>query len=164
MPQPDFDARISELGISLPEPPHAYFNYLPSVVSGRQLYISGQLSGQNGELKHFGALGANASLESAAEAARLCGLNILAQVRSACGGTLNQVARCTRLTGFVSASPDYRDHAQAMEGCSSLMHEVFGELGRHARTCVGVASLPFNALVEVEAIFELLPSFDNVSE
>lgn len=152
----DFDGRVAELGIELPTPPSAYFSYVPALINGSQLFISGQICAWNGELRHVGRLGENATLDNAKEAARLCALNILAQVRTACGGTLNRVSRCVRVAGFVSATPDFREHAEAMEGCSILMQEVFGDAGRHTRTTIGVASLPFNALIEVEAIFALL--------
>lgn len=152
----DFDGRVAELGIELPTPPSPYFSYVPALINGSQLFISGQICAWNGDLQHVGRLGENATLEHAKEAARLCALNILAQVRTACGGTLNRVSRCVRLAGYVSATPDCREHAAAMEGCSTLMHEVFGDAGRHTRTTIGVASLPFNALFEVDAIFALL--------
>jgi enamine deaminase RidA (YjgF/YER057c/UK114 family) len=151
----DFDKRAIELGIELPSPPAAYGSYLPTLISGTQLYVSGQVSTQNGELRHTGKLGESTALESVREAARLCGINILAQVRSACGGTLNRVTHCIRLTGYVNASPTCQEQAEAMEGCSRLMHQVFGEAGKHTRTTVGVASLPFNASIEVDAIFQI---------
>jgi enamine deaminase RidA (YjgF/YER057c/UK114 family) len=153
----DFDRRLRELGIELPTPAAPSFSYVPTLVSGNLLYISGQLGFWNGELRHKGKLGGAASLEDGQAAARLCGLNVLAHVRHACGGTLNRVARCLRMTGYVSTLPTCYDHAVAMNGCSDLMHEVFGEQGRHTRTTVGVASLAFDAVVEVDAIFEILP-------
>lgn len=151
----DFDRRLAELGIELPRPAAPSFSYVPTLISGRQLYISGQLGFWNGELRHKGKLGEGATLDDAREAARLCGLNVLAHVRHACGGTLNRVTRCLRMTGYVSTSPTCYDHATAMNGCSDLMHEVFGEIGRHTRATVGVASLAFDAVVEVDAIFEI---------
>lgn len=156
----DYDQRLAEIGIELPTPPKSYFNYVPTLISGNQLYISGQLGTQNGGLHHQGRLGESATLDSTKKAARLCGLNILAHVREACGGTLNRVTHCLRITGYVNASPDCHEHAEAMDGCSDLMYEVFGEIGRHTRASIGVASLPFNALIEVEAIFEIQPLED----
>jgi enamine deaminase RidA (YjgF/YER057c/UK114 family) len=151
----DYDRRLIELGIELPTPPQSYFNYVPTLISGNHLYISGQLSSRSGEPHHRGRLGEDASLESTQVAARQCGLNILAHVRKACGGTLNHVAHCVRITGYVNASSDCYQHAEAMDGCSDLMYEIFGEVGRHTRSTVGVASLPFNALIEIDAIFEI---------
>lgn len=154
----DFDQRLSQLGIELPAPAAPSFSYVPTLVSGNLLYVSGQLGFWNGELRHKGKLGAAASLDDGKAAARLCGLNVLAHVRNACGGTLNRVVRCLRMTGYVSTQPDCYDHAVAMNGCSDLMHEVFGEQGRHTRATVGVASLAFDAVVEVDAIFEIVPA------
>jgi enamine deaminase RidA (YjgF/YER057c/UK114 family) len=153
----DFDQRLAQLGIELPTPASPAFSYVPTVISGNRLYISGQLGFWNGELRHKGKLGGAATLEDGKAAARLCGLNVLGHVRNACGGTLNRVVRCLRMTGYVSTEPTCYDHALAMNGCSELMHEVFGERGRHTRTTVGVASLAFDAVVEVDAIFEILP-------
>lgn len=154
----DIDQRLQRLGIELPTPASPAFSYVPSLVSGQQLLISGQLGFWNGELRHKGKLGGAASLDDARAAARLCGLNVLGHVRLACGGTLNRVVRCLRMTGYVSTLPDCYDHALAMNGCSELMHEVFGERGRHTRTTVGVASLAFDAVIEVDAIFEIQPA------
>jgi len=151
----DYDQRLAQLGIDLPIPPRAYFNYVPTLICGSHLYISGQLSSRNGEPHHTGRLGENASLLSTKAAARQCGLNILAHVRNACGGTLNRVIHCVRITGYVNASPDCHEHAEALDGCSDLMYEVFGDSGRHTRSCVGVRSLPLSALIEIDAIFEV---------
>lgn len=151
----DFDRQLKELGIELPTPAAPSFSYVPTLISGNHLYISGQLGFWNGQLAHKGKLGGGATLDDGTAAARLCGLNILAHVRHACGGTLNRVVRCLRMTGFVSTTPDCCDHATVMNGCSELMHEVFGEQGRHTRATVGVASLAFDAVVEVDAIFEI---------
>lgn len=153
----DFDLRLKELGIELPNLAAPSFSYVPTLISGNLLYISGQLGFFNGELRHKGKLGESATLEDGKEAARLCGLNVLAHVRHACGGTLNRVRRCLRMTGYVSTVPTCYDHAVAMNGCSELMHDVFGEIGRHTRATVGVASLAFDAVVEVDAIFEIEP-------
>lgn len=154
----DFDQKIRELGIELPTPAPPSFSYVPTLITGDYLYISGQLGFWNGQLAHQGKLGGGASLDDGRAAARLCGLNVLAHVRHACSGTLNRVVRCLRMTGYVSTVPDCYDHAIAMNGCSELMHEVFGEQGRHTRATVGVASLAFDAVVEVDAIFEILPA------
>ncbi len=152
----DFDKRLAEFGVELPPAPAAYARYIPARRSGSQLFISGQLAWQHGQLNHTGKLGGSASLESVREAGRLCGLNILSQVKEACGGTLNRVSHCIRLTGYVNATPDCNSHAEAMDGCSTLLIDVLGDAGLHARTTVGVCSLPLDASIEVDAIFELL--------
>lgn len=150
----DYDARLIALGIELPVPSIPAFSYVPTLRIGNILHISGQLGLWKGELQQKGRLGV-VSLQEAQEAARLCGLNLLAHVRASNGGSLNGVARCVRLTGYVSSLPDCYDQASAMNGCSDLMHDVFGEVGRHTRTTVGVAALPFDATVEVDAIFQM---------
>ncbi len=151
----DFDKRLAGLGIELPPAPAAYASYVPARLSGNQLFISGQLAWQDGQLRLTGKLGDGASLESVKEAGRLCALNILSRVREACGGTLNHVSHCIRLNGYVNSTPDCDSQAQAMEGCSRLLIEALGEAGQHTRTTVGVCSLPLNASIEVDAIFEV---------
>lgn len=151
----DFDKRLAEFGVELPPAPAAYALYIPARLSGSQLFISGQLAWQRGQLNHTGKLGGSATIESVKEAGRLCGLNILAQVKEACGGTLNRVSHCIRLTGYVNATPDCDSQAEAMDGCSALLIDVLGDAGRHTRTTVGVGSLPLNASIEVDAVFEL---------
>ncbi|WP_322009355.1 RidA family protein [Paraburkholderia sp. J12] len=153
----DFDERLARLGVLLPSPPKPLYNYVPALVSGNHVHVAGQLSFEDGALRHRGRLGDGATLEDAREAARLCGLNILAHVRNACGGTLNRVTHCLRMTGYVNSMPDCTEQPAAMDGCSNLMVEIFGERGRHVRTCVGVSSLPFNGVIVVEAVFEIVP-------
>lgn len=151
----DFDRRLAELGIDLPTPPQPLYNYVPVRRVGGMLYVAGQLHLEDGRLRHQGQLGADATLEMARDAARVCGLNILAQVRGACAGTLNRVIECVRLTGYVNATPTCTEQAAAMDGCSDLMVEVLGEAGRHVRSVVGVASLPRNGIIVVEATFHV---------
>jgi enamine deaminase RidA (YjgF/YER057c/UK114 family) len=152
---PNFDQRLESLGLKLPTPPEPLFNYVPTRLSGDQLFIAGQLHLERGHLRNKGKLGADVSLEIARKAARICGLNILSQVREGCGGTLNKVVGCLRLTGYINSTPECEQQAGAMDGCSDLMVEVFGDAGRHVRTCVGVASLPLNGIVVVEATFQV---------
>lgn len=149
------DARLAELGITLPSsvPPAA--NYVPWTRSGNLLFISGQVPTRDGKDLHSGKLGAGISLEQGQEAARLCAVNILAQVKAALDGDLDRVVRCLRLTGFVNASPDFGDQPRVVNGASDLMVEVFGDAGRHARAAVGAGSLPRGVCVEVDAIFEV---------
>ena len=147
-------ARLKELGIELPEPAKPVANYIPAIRSGNTLYISGQLPFTEDGLFQTGKLGDDVSIEQGAAAARYCAINILAQAKVALGD-LDRLSRCIKLTGFVSSSPDFTDQPVVINGASDLMVEVLGDRGRHARSAVGVAVLPMNASVEVEAILEI---------
>ena len=149
------DARLKELGIVLPTPPAPVASYVPFVVSGRQVFISGQVTlGPNG-LEYVGTVGKEISLDDGKAAARLCAINLLAQLKAAAGGDLDTVKRCVKLGVFVNAVPGYDKHPEVANGASDLMLAVFGEAGKHARAAVGAGSLPRNVAVEVEAVFEL---------
>lgn len=148
------DARLAELGIEIPDLLAPAANYVPSVKTGNLVFISGQISGTPGNLT-LGKLGDNRSIEEGAAAARICGINLIAQMKTACGGDLDRVARIVKLTGFVNSAPDFTDHPKVVNGCSDLLVEVFGDKGRHARSAVGVAALPLGVAVEVEAIIEI---------
>ena len=148
------DARLAELGISLPDAPAPAANYVPYVVTGNLVVISGQISlGPDGLIT--GRLGEGMSVEAGAAAARICGLNLIAQARAACGGDLDRITRVVRLGGFVNSTPDFADHPKVINGASDLMFEVFGDIGAHARAAVGVAALPLGVAVEIDGIFEL---------
>lgn len=147
--------RLQELGIELPTPPAAAANYVPVRGSENLLVVSGQLPMEGGQVRYKGKLGGSVGLEEGQAAARLCAINILAQVKAHCGGDLDRIVACVRLGGFVACTPDFTDHPKVINGASDLMVEVLGEAGRHARAAVGVPSLPFDAAVEVEAMFEL---------
>ena len=149
------DSRIAELNIKLPEPPAPVASYVPYVVSGKQVFISGQVTLGEGGLKYVGIVGKDLSLEDGQAAARLCAINLLAQLRRAAGGDLDNVKRCVRLGVFVNAVPGYTQHPEVANGASDLIVEVFGDAGRHARAAVGAGSLPRNVAVEVDAVFEL---------
>jgi enamine deaminase RidA (YjgF/YER057c/UK114 family) len=149
------EKRLQELGIELPQPAAPVANYVPFAVSGNLIFVAGQISVWNGQPRFVGKLGAGISLGDGREAARLCALNILAQVRAACGGNLDRVRRIVRLGGFVNCTPEFTDMPQVVNGASDLMVEVFGEAGRHARAAVGVSSLPAGVAVEVEATVEI---------
>lgn len=151
----DTEKRLVELGVTLPPPAPAVAAYVPFVITGNLVFIAGQLPLENGKVKYTGRLGTDIRLESGQEAAWLCGLNILAQLKAACGGDLDRVKRCVKLGGFVACATDFYDHSQVINGASGLMEKVFGERGRHARFAVGVNNLPLNAAVEVDAVFEL---------
>lgn len=142
------ETKLAELGITLPDAPAPAANYVPYVISGNMLFISGQISGQKGKL------GADLAVEAGAEAARSCGLALLAQARAALG-TLDRVKRVVKLGGFVNSTPEFTDQPEVINGCSNLMVEVFGDAGRHARAAVSAPALPRGVAVEVEAIFEI---------
>ncbi len=149
------EQKLATLGITLHTPNAPVANYVGFVRTGNLLIVSGQVCyGQDGKLVAKGKLGAGVSLEQGAAAARACAINLLAQVKAALGD-LDKVARVVRLGGFVNSAPDFLDGPKVLNGASDLMVEVFGDKGRHARTTVGVAALPSDAAVEVEAIFEV---------
>jgi enamine deaminase RidA (YjgF/YER057c/UK114 family) len=148
------DARLKELGIELPPGLAPAANYVPYVISGNQLFLSGQISSAGGNVI-TGKLGAGMDVEAGQAAARQCALNLLAQAKAALGGDLDRVARIVRLGGFVNGAPDFVNHPEVVNGASDLMVEVFGDAGRHARAAVGCASLPRGCAVEVEAVFEI---------
>lgn len=152
-------ARLKNLGITLPEPAVPLANYVPFVLTGNLLVVSGQLPfGMDGKLSpgHTGKLGGNLSEAAGQEAARLCAINILAQARAALG-SLDRITRCVRLGGFVNVEPNYAPIPAIINGASDLMVAVLGDRGKHARAAVGVANLPMNAAVEVDAMFEIAP-------
>jgi enamine deaminase RidA (YjgF/YER057c/UK114 family) len=149
------EAKLASLGIALPAPAAPVANYVGFVRSGNLLFVSGQVCfDAQGKLIAKGKLGAGVSVEQGAAAARGCGINLLAQVKAAIGD-LDKVVRVVRLGGFVNSAPDFLDGPKVLNGASDLMVAVFGDKGRHARTTVGVASLPADASVEVEGIFEV---------
>lgn len=149
------DKRLAELGLTLPVPSKPVANYVPWVRTGNLVFVSGQGAMFDGKIQYPGKLGDNVSLEDGAKSARGCAINILAQLREACGGNLDRVKRIVKLVGFVNATPSFADHPKVVNGASDLMVEVFGDKGRHARSAVGSPSLPVNLSVEVEAIAEI---------
>ena len=148
------EARISELGLSLPDAPAPAANYVPFVQSGSLVFISGQIS-SNPDGLITGKLGENISIDDGVGAARACGLALISQLRAACGGDLTRLKRVVKLTGFVNCTPDFTDQPKVINGASDLMVAVFGEAGRHARAAVGAPSLPLGVAVEIEGIFEI---------
>jgi enamine deaminase RidA (YjgF/YER057c/UK114 family) len=150
------DARLAALKIELPNPAAPAANYVPTVIAGNLLFVAGQITIFNGELRHLGKLGANIDVETGKQAARLCGLNIISQARNALGGSLDRIKRCVKVGGFVNCTPDFIEHPQVVNGASDLMVEVFGDAGKHARFAVGAVSLPRGVSVEVDAIFEIV--------
>ncbi len=148
------EMKLKTLGISLPDAPSPAANYVPFVISGNQIYVSGQVSSDsNGFI--CGKLGLNMSVEEGYKAARNCGLALLAQLKLACNGDLDKVSRVIKLVGFVNCAQDFTDQPKVINGASDLMAEVFEDNGKHARSAVGTVSLPLGVAVEVEGIFEL---------
>ncbi len=146
--------RLTALGVTLPAAVAPVANYVPFVRTGALLHISGQVSTDaDGGIK--GLVGPEVGLENAQRAARLCGLNLIAQMKAACEGDLDRVRRVVKLAGFVQVGPDFFDIPKVINGCSDLMVEAFGDLGRHARSAVGVYRLPLNFSVEVDAVVEI---------
>ncbi|MBT5415618.1 MAG: RidA family protein [Rhodospirillaceae bacterium] len=149
------DARLADLGIELPEAAAAVANYVPYVVSGNMVYVAGQITLLGGKPQHVGIVGEGLDVEEAQKAARLCALNLIAQVKAACDGDLDRVARVVKLTGFVASAPGFTQQPAVINGASDLMVEVFGDAGRHARAAVGVIGLPLGVSVEVDGVFEI---------
>jgi enamine deaminase RidA (YjgF/YER057c/UK114 family) len=149
------ESRLKELGIALPSPNAPVANYVPYVVSGQLVFISGQVTLAPDGLKYVGKLGAEISLEDGKAAARLCAVNLLAQLKAACGGDLERVRRCVRLGVFVNATPDFTQHPEVGNGASDLIVAVLGDGGRHSRAATGAGSLPRGVAVEVDGVFEI---------
>ncbi|HMO06366.1 MAG TPA: RidA family protein [Paracoccaceae bacterium] len=151
------DARLADLGITLPDAPAPAANYVPFVLAaGGLLHVSGQISqGPQGFIK--GRLGADLGVEDGAAAARACAISLLAQVRKACGGDWSRFRRAVKLVGFVNSTADFTDQPKIINGASDFLVDVLGDPGRHARSAVSAASLPFGVAVEIEGIFEIEP-------
>jgi enamine deaminase RidA (YjgF/YER057c/UK114 family) len=151
----NIEKKLSELGINLPTPAAPVANYVGFVKSGNTVFVSGQLPLEAGKLQYIGKVGTEISAEDAKKAARLCAINILAQMKVATDGNLDRVVRCVKLGIFVNGEANFKDHPAVANGASDLIAEVFGDAGKHARAAVGSGSLPFGVAVEVDAIFEI---------
>ncbi len=148
------DTKLTELGIVLPEPVAPVANYVPYVLTGNLVFISGQVSiGPDGLIT--GKLGRDLNVDQGVQAAHACGVNLIAQLKGACGGDLDRVHRVVKLGGFVNCMDNFTDQPKVINGASDLMVAVFSDDGRHARAAVGAPSLPMNAAVEVDGIFEI---------
>lgn len=148
------EARLAELGVTLPDAPAPAANYVPFVQSGALVFVSGQISnGPDGFIK--GKLGANMDVAAGAAAAKTCAISLLAQLKAACGGDLDRLVRVVKLTGFVNSTPDFTDQPKVINGASDFLVEALGDIGRHSRSAVSAASLPLGVAVEIEAIFEI---------
>jgi enamine deaminase RidA (YjgF/YER057c/UK114 family) len=152
---PRVDERLRKFSIELPQPSTPGANYVPFVRTGDLVFVTGQLSQWNGERRFVGKVGREFSADEGRQAARLCALNVLAQLRVAVDGDLDRVVRCVRVAGYVNSVPEFVGQSQVMNGASDLFVEVLGEAGRHARMAVGVSALPYDVAVEVEACFEV---------
>jgi enamine deaminase RidA (YjgF/YER057c/UK114 family) len=155
------EARLAELGIILAGPPPApAANYVPYVVAGDLVFVSGQIPMTSADLDSLikGRVGVDLDIAAGAAAARLCAINLLAQVKSACGGDLDRLVRVVKLTGFVNAPPEFGDQPKVVNGASDLLVDVLGDKGRHSRSAVSAGGLPFGCAVEVEGIFQIKPA------
>lgn len=152
-----FEARLAALALELPQVPVPIARFRPWRKAGELVYLAGQICEWNGEVRFTGKVGVEHDIPTGQAAARICALNLLAALRQACDGDLDQVAECVRLGGFVNCAPDFGAVPFVINGASDLMIEVFGDHGEHCRTAIGVASLPRCAAVEVDAIFRLKP-------
>lgn len=148
------ETRLAALGIQLPPAAAPAANYVPFVLNGTMLYLSGQLPFKDGKLIHLGHLGDTLTIDEGYQAARLCAINLIAQIKAAIGD-LDRVHRILRLGGFVAGTATFNDQPKVVNGASDLMVEVFGDVGRHARSAVGVSSLPLGVAVEVDAVVEV---------
>jgi enamine deaminase RidA (YjgF/YER057c/UK114 family) len=149
------EQNLASLGITLPEAPSPAANYVPYVIVGDMVYVSGQVPFVNGGLQVTGKVGDTVTIEQAAGEARICAINLIAQLKAACGGDLSRVVQVVKLGGFVACTADFTDQPEVMNGASNLMVEVFEDAGRHARFAVGTNALPRGTCVEVEGIFQI---------
>ena len=149
-----YEKKLAEEGITLPDAPAPAANYVPYVLVGSVLYVSGQIS-QNANGLILGKLGESMTTDQGAEAAKFCAINLLAQVKSACAGDLDKLVRVVKLTGFVNSMPDFTQQPQVINGASDLMGNVLGDAGKHARVAVSANSLPLGVAVEIDCIFQI---------
>ena len=149
-----YEARLTELGVTLPDAPAPAANYVPYVISGDLVFVSGQISnGPDGLI--LGKLGENMDVAAGAVAAKTCALGLVAQLKAACGGDLSRLVRVVKLGGFVNSTPDFTDQPKVINGASDFLLELFGDAGRHARAAVSAAALPLGVAVEIEGIFQI---------
>ena len=148
------EARLAELGVILPEAPAPAANYVPWVRTGNLLFVSGQIAA-NADGFITGKLGETMTAEEGAIAAKACAISLLAQLKAGCDGDIERLVRVVKLVGFVNSTPDFGDQPKVINGCSDFMVEALGDKGRHSRSAVSAASLPFGVAVEIEGIFEI---------
>ncbi|SFR34327.1 RidA family protein [Litoreibacter janthinus] len=150
------ETRLAQMGITLPDAPAPAANYVPSVIVGDTVYISGQIS-QNDDGFITGKIGKDLTVTQGAAAARTCAISLLAQLKAACGGDLSRLVRVVKLTGFVNSTPDFTEQPKVINGASDFLVEALGDAGKHARSAVSAGALPFNVAVEIEGIFQIKP-------
>ncbi len=151
----EVDARLAELGIEVPEAAAPVANYVGYVQSGNLVFVSGQVPLVDGAFRFQGKVGAEVSVAEGQEAARICAINIIAQLKAACGGDLDRVRRIVKLGGFVNSTPEFTDQPKVINGASDLMVAVFGDAGKHTRAAVSAGALPLGVAVEIDAIAEI---------
>ena len=149
------EAKLTAMGVTIPDAPTPAANYLPFTQSGNLVFVSGQVPFVDGKLQMTGTVGADASLEDAQGQARICAINLLAQLKVACGGDLDRVTQVVKLGAFVASADDFHNQPTVVNAASDLMVDAFGEAGRHARFAVGTNALPLGCLVEIDGIFEI---------
>lgn len=149
-----FESKLAEMGVTLPEAPAPAANYVPYVQAGDMLYVSGQIAKDDTGLI-IGTLGDDMDAAAGAAAAKVCAIALLAQVKAACGGDLDRLVRVVKLTGFVNSTADFTDQPQVINGASDFIGEALGDAGKHARAAVSAPSLPFGVAVEIDGVFQI---------
>ncbi|MBC7781809.1 MAG: RidA family protein [Proteobacteria bacterium] len=150
-----YEQKLAQIGITLPEVPKPAANYEPYAIAGNLVFLAGQLCRVDGKITHKGKVGREVEPAAAKQAARVCGINLIAALKLACDGDLDRVKRCVSVRGFVASDPSFTEMPTVINGTSDLFVEVFGDAGRHSRTAIGIAVLPADCAVEVDAVFEL---------
>jgi enamine deaminase RidA (YjgF/YER057c/UK114 family) len=150
-----FEKKLAEMGVTLPEAPAPAANYVPYVQAGDMLYVSGQIANKDGDTLLTGKLGADMDVEAGAAAAKVCAIALLAQVKAACGGDLDRLVRVVKLTGFVNSTADFTQQPAVINGASDFIGEALGDAGKHARAAVSAPSLPFGVAVEIDGVFQI---------
>jgi enamine deaminase RidA (YjgF/YER057c/UK114 family) len=149
------EQRLTDMGIKLPKPAAPAANYIPFITTGKMIFVSGQITMLDGELQYLGKVGDTLSADDGYNAARICAINLIAQVKEACFGDLDMVTQVVKLGGFVNCTPDFTDQPKVINGASDLIAKAFGDSGQHARFAVGAPSLPLGVAVEVDGVFEI---------